>query len=453
MLGRSELRRRLSSFDATTFVVSDMVGTGIYFTTGWIALSIVTGPGILAAWLVGGIFALLGALCYAELSTMFPKAGGEYNYLREAYSPLFGFLSGWTSMFIGFSAPIAIAALGFTAFLSFFWPALSTENIIFSRLGITLTNASMFALATIATLMLFHFLGRGTDRRTQIFLTIIKVAAIVMLIIAAILSGKGNISNLTSVASKGSFTLTVFIAAIVPITFSYSGWNASTYIAGEVQNPRRNLPLSLLVGTLTVVFIYLVINVVYLYALPLDEMRGVGPIAEKALIVLLGARGSVFVSVVIALSILGAMNSMLFIGPRVLYQMSIDGVFFKFASKVDPRTDVPTGSILSIGSIAMVTVLLGDLRSLLEFAGFVLIIFNFLAVLGVIVLRYKMPGIDRPYRAWGYPITPVVFCLFSLYLMYASFVFNLASSVAGVIVVGLGVPFYFAFTRRSSSSV
>ena len=453
MLGRNELRRRLTSFDATTFVVSDMVGTGIYFTTGWIALSIVTGPGILAAWLAGGILALLGALCYAELSTMFPKAGGEYNYLREAYSPIFGFLSGWTSMFIGFSAPIAIGALGFTAFLSFFWPALSTENVIFIRLGITLTNATLFALATIAALILFHFIGRGTDRRMQIFLTIIKIAAIAMLIIAAILSGKGNIGNITSVASKGTFTLTAFIAAIVPITFSYSGWNASTYIAGEIRNPKRNLPLSLLVGTLTVTFIYLVINVVYLYARPLDEISGVGPIAEKALIALLGVRGGAFISVVIALSILGAMNSMLFIGPRVLYQMSIDGVFFKFASRVDPKTSVPSGSILSIGCIAMVTVLLGDLRSLLEFAGFVLIIFNFLAVLGVIVLRYKMPSINRPYRAWGYPITPAVFCLFSLYLMYASFVFNLYSSVAGVIVVALGVPFYFAFKHHRFSSV
>jgi len=169
MYGRHKLKRRLSGFDATTVVVSDMVGTGIFFTTGWIALNIITGPGIIAAWLTGGILALFGALSYAELSTTFPRSGGEYNYLREAYGPLFGFLSGWTSLFIGFSAPIAIGALGFTAYLSFFWPSLSAENVIFSGLGITLTNASAFALATIITLMFFHFLGRGTDRRVQVF--------------------------------------------------------------------------------------------------------------------------------------------------------------------------------------------------------------------------------------------------------------------------------------------
>ncbi|MDA2919142.1 amino acid permease [Desulfobacterota bacterium AH_259_B03_O07] len=447
------MKRRLSGFDATTVVVSDMVGTGIFFTTGWIALNIITGPGIIAAWLTGGILALFGALSYAELSTTFPRSGGEYNYLREAYGPLFGFLSGWTSLFIGFSAPIAIAALGFTAYLSFFWPSLSAENVIFSGLGITLTNASAFALATIITLMFFHFLGRGTDRRVQVFLTVIKIVAIVALILAAVISGKGNTANITSASSEGSFSLTAFVSSIVLITFSYSGWNASTYIAGEIKNPRRNLPLSLLVGTITVAFIYIVINVVYLYALPVDEIKGVGPIAEKAVTTLLGVEGSPYINAVIALSIIGALNTLLFIGPRVLYAMSVDGVFFQFASKVDPRTGIPSGSILSIGSIAAIMVVLGDLRTLLEFAGFVLVVFNFLAVLSVFVLRYKTPNIDRPYRAWGYPVTPAFFCIFSLYLMYASFVFNLHSTMAGIIVVCLGIPFYFFLARRSRSTV
>ena len=431
-----------------TIVVSDMIGSGIFFTTGFVIFSIAWGPGVLGAWVVGGMLAMLGALSYGEMAAAYPKAGGEYNYLREAYGPLFGFLSGWTSLFIGFSAPIAIGALAFVKYLGFFVPGLGEKNILFTLPGITVTPGLILALCVILILACFHFLGRGTDKRFQVVLTILKIAAIVGLILVAAFSGGGKVANIAAAAPDYKFSMLLFAAGIVPITFCYSGWNAAAYIAGEIKNPGRNLPLAMLGGTLIVTLIYLAINLVYLYALPVTELKGVGRVAEKTVTSLLGQAGGAAISAVIALSVVGAINAMMFIAPRVFYAMARDGLFFEFAAQVDPNTSVPRKSIMALTAVALVMVLFGTLRDLLQAAGFVLVVFSFLAVAAVFVLRVKQPNIERPYKAWGYPITPAIFCAFSIYLMYASFVFRIKSTIAGIIIVLLGVPVYFWFRNR-----
>jgi APA family basic amino acid/polyamine antiporter len=436
------LPRRLSAFDATTLVISNMIGTGIFFTTGWVAASVPSGPGILAAWLVGGVFSMCGALSYAELGAAFPRAGGEYVYLREAYGPLLGFLSGWTSLFIGFAAPVAIGMLGFSAYLAALHPALGSDRVLLAVPGVRLTGASVLALAVLAALVGAQFLGRGADRRVHVAVTVAKLVAIAALIAVALASGGGRWTHLASAATDASWTATAFVAAIVPITFSYSGWNAAAYVAEEMEAPERNLPLALVAGTGIVTAVYLVLNAVYLYALPAGALAGVDAVAAKAVGALLGARGGALVSAVIALSILGAANAMLLVGARVLYAMAQDGVFFRFAGRVDPRTGIPGGGVLGIAGVAAAMVLLGDLRSLLEFAGFTLVVFGLLAVTSVFVLRRTRPDLPRPYRVWGYPVVPAVFVALSLYLVYASFVFNLRATAAGVGLVALGVPAY-----------
>ena len=442
------LERRLSSFDAGTIVVSDMIGSGIFFTTGYVLFNVGSGWEVLAAWAAGGLFALFGALSYAELAVAFPRAGGEYNYLKEAYGPLMGFLSGWTSLFVGFSAPIAIGALAFSKYLQVLFPVLAVENLLSGLPLPGVSSGTLIALFLVAALLSFHFLGKGADQRVQVVLTVLKTLAIVALVIAALASGHADFSLLSSRIDGPSKTMLAFAAGVVPITFSYSGWNAAAYIAGEVKNPVRDLPRALVGGTLLVTLIYLLVNVVYLSALPVGAIKGVGPVAEKTMTALMGSRGGLFVSGVICLSIVGAINAMLFIGPRVLYAMSRDNLFLPFAASVNERTGVPQKSLLALSGIAAVMIFLADLRELLEFAGFVLVVFSFLAVSTVLVLRRTRPELERPYRVWGYPATPLLFSAFSLYLMYSAFFFNLKSTLAGIAVVLAGVPAYLLVTRR-----
>ena len=446
-MSQDSLQRRLSSFDAGTVVVSDMIGTGIFFTTGIVLYSVGSGWEVLLAWVAGGVFALFGALSYAELAVAFPRAGGEYNYLKEAYGPLMGFLSGWTSLFVGFSAPIAIGALAFSKFLQILFPALASKNILAGVPGLTLPSDPVIGLIVLSVLVSFHFAGRGTDKRVQVALTLIKTVAILALMAAALASGKADLTLLSSRLDGPSQTMLAFAAGVVPITFSYSGWNAAAYIAGEVKDPARDLPRALVGGTLVVTAIYLLVNVVYLSALPVQSLKGVDEVAEKTMTALLGSQGGLFVSAVICLSTVGAINAMLFIGPRVLYAMSRDNLFLPFAGSVHETTGVPRKSLLALAGIATAMILLADLRELLHFAGFVLIAFSFLAVSTVLVLRFKQPELKRPYRVWGYPATPLLFSAFSLYLMYSSFFFNLKSTLAGLGVVLAGVPTYFLLTR------
>ena len=448
-MSTDNLKRRLSGFDATTFVVSDMVGSGIFFTTGIIAFHIGAAPELLFAWVLGGMLALLGALSYAELAAAFPRAGGEYNYLSEAYHPLLGFLSGWTSWVIGFAAPIAIGGLVGSEFVAAYIGKEFAETNLSPIPFVTLNGKTMIGVAVIVFMVVIQIVRAGSDRITQLFLTAVKILAIGGVIAAAFASGGGSLANLSSALAPEATENGSFWVGMVIIMFSYSGWNASSYIAGEIKDPGRNLPLSLIAGTLIVTLLYFIINVVYLYALPMDKVQGTYAIAQTALGVLLGETGGSIASAVITISIFGAIYTMLFIGPRVLYAMSRDGVFFQFAGKVDPNSGVPVGSILSIAAFAIIMVLLADLRELLEAAGFVLVTFNVLAVLAVFVLRVRRPELERPYKLpTPLLVLPAIFCAFGLWMMYSSFTYKIESTMAGLLIVLLGVPGYFFFKRK-----
>lgn len=447
----SELKRRLGLWDAAGVVFSNMVGSGIFFTTGWVIASAPSAALVLLAWALGGGLALLGALSYAELACAFPRSGGEYHYLRAAFGPLLGFLSGWTSLFIGFATPCAIAALGFVAYLGQVWPGLQNERVLVALPWGPIRVDTLLALAVIGALTAMHFVGRGTDRRVQLLLSAIKLVAMGLLIALLLGSGQLQLPTLTF-ASARSTSLTGFFAAMVPIAFAYSGWNAATYIAGELRDPVRDLPRALVRGTLAVTALYLVINLLYLAAAPLSALNGVAAVAQVATEAALGKTGASVLSVVIALCLLGALNSMLFVGPRVLHAMALDGVFFAQASRCHKETGAPTVAVAMQSATAAMVVLLGDLRSLLEFAGFVLVLLGFLGVASVMVLRVRQPELRRPIRVPGYPLTPLLFCAFSLYLMYASFIFNLRATLLGLFVVGLGVPAYALFNRYRPSA-
>jgi len=442
-----KLDRRLSGVDATMVVISDMIGSGIFFTTGFVALNIPDGEWILVAWLFGGLLALLGAISYAEMAAMLPEAGGEYVYLRKALGPLAGFLSGWASLFIGFSAPIAIGGLGFSTYMEAFLPGFASTKLLEVQ-GFSLLSGNAIAALVIVVLALIHLAGRSTDKRVQLVLTLVKLLAFGGFIVAGFAALKSP-GLLTESVPASALTLTGFFAGVVPITFSYSGWNASSYLAGEIKNPGKNLPFSLIAGTIIVTIIYLLMNTIYVQALPIEKLRGLGPVATEAVKVLWGDAGSQWISGVIAVSILGALFSLLFIGPRVIYAMARHSLLPALAGRV--RREVPAGAIVFLAVIAIVLVLAGNLRDLLQFAGFILVLFSFLAVLSVIILRFRFPDLERPYRVWLYPLPPVLFCAFSIYLMYASFIFKPNATLAGLFLVALGIPYYFWKSRREAA--
>src|SRR5262245_213038 len=321
---------------AVSVVVSNVIGVGIFTTSGLLARDLGDARLLLGIWLAGGILALSGALCYAELGATFPRAGGEYAYLREAYGPLPSFLSGWASLFAGFSAPIAAASLGFTEYLSFYFPSLSLAGRPFGR-------GHVVAALVIIGLASLHYRKVRVGGSVHVGLTSFKVAVIVLFVLAGLLLGKGNPTHFAPTTTLASIpNLPSAIAAgMIFVMFSYSGWNAAAYVGGEIRNPERNLPRSLFGGTVLVVVLYLAMNALYIYAIPIGEMSGVIRIAELATLKLFGLNFAPFLNLVFMGTILGSISAMIIAGPRIYYAMAQDQVFPKAIARVHPRYGTP----------------------------------------------------------------------------------------------------------------
>jgi len=345
----SQIKRRIGLFTATAIVVANMIGTGIFTTSGIMAGNL-PGPGwVLFCWLFGGLIALAGALCYAELATRMPHEGGEYLYLRELYHPAVGFLTGWTSFFVGFSAPIAGSALAFVAYFSAgfsrFLPDLDPSHAVMAGKGI--------AVSIIVVFTCLHYLGVRAGARVQNVLTVIKVIILVGLTSAGMILGAGSWGHLTGRVAAPSGGL-AFGTAMMLVMFAYSGWNASAYIAGEVKDPRRTLPRSLVTGTVIVIVLYLAVNLFIIRSVPFEGLRGTIPVVETAAVGAFGEWMGAALSVMIGIALLSSLSAFLMIGPRVYFAMARDRLFFPFAAQVHPRSGVPGRSILMQGGLAAI---------------------------------------------------------------------------------------------------
>ena len=446
------LRRQLGLFDAVMLIVGNIIGIGIFVTTGEIAQSISSPGGILLIWLLGGLLALAGALSLAELAASLPYSGGDYIYLREAYGSLTGFLSGWSSFLVTFSGSIALLAVVFTAFLSFFFPALSEDRFLFSQdlLGFSfrLSAAQCFSILTVLLLSSIHYIGVAMGAFLQNILTVLKIGALAAIILLGVFLGKGSMSHFSPFFDLGKMTnLSQFGFAFIPVIFTYAGWNAVTYMAGEVREPERNLPAALLWATLLVIPLYLAINAVYFYAVPVGEMHGAIRVSELATTALFGRQTSAWITAIITVSVLGALNVTIMIGPRVYFAMAHDGLFFQSLTRVHARFHTPSNAIVLQAVWSSLLILTGTFGFLLNYVSFVITIFSTLAVTAVLALRIKRPELRRPYRVWGYPTMPILFILANLGIALATLWEKPVDALWGVGIVGLGIPAYLFWQK------
>ena len=445
------LERKLGPVDGAAIVVSNVIGGGIFIVPSFVAALAPSPWSMLGVWLVGGALALAGALAYAELAALRPKAGGEYVYLRAAFGPLAGFLTGWTSFVAGFSGAIAASAVGMAGILGRFIPAAADTTPLFSIelpfVSLTLSPQSAVALAAIAGLSAIHSAGLGPGRVVQNLLAGAKVSVLACVVALGFAVGRGSTANFAA----GEPTMAAnWLFALIPVMFSYSGWNAAAYLSEEVRNPGRNLPRALLWGTAVVVLIYLLLNMVYVYAMPVEEFRTeavrVGDVAVERLFgPAAGAAWAAASIVMIAASI----SAMVLAGPRVYYAMARDGLFFGVAARVHPKFRTPTAAIAAQAAWSGLLVLTGTFSQLVEYTGFAIVLFAGIAVIAVFVLRRKHPSETRPFRAWGYPVAPSFFAAASLLIVANAIRENPATSIAGLLVIGSGVPLYaWMLSRR-----
>ena len=444
-MAKTQLERKLTLFPLTNIVIANMIGAGIFTTSGLLMKDLQNPMIMLVLWLVGGVIALCGALVYGELGAAIPDAGGEYAFLSRLYHPVAGFLSGWISFIVGFSAPIAASAIGFSAYLFLAFPQLS--NLAETTSIGEIWFQRIVAIVIIAMFTVIHRRGIQLGAQIQNGLTILKVTLIIGLIVIGFTAGHGSWHHL----SEGKifvFHLDHFKTiglSLMWIMFAYSGWNAATYIGSEIKTPERNLPLSLLVGTVLVMLLYFFLNLFYVFAVDPESMQGVISISGLAATRALGQAMGSLISIMIAFALFSSLSAFLILGPRVYFAMARDGVFFKTLGSIHPRSHAPSRAILLQGTIAAIMVLTGSFDQILTYMGFALGIFPLFTVLGVFKLRWTGKSV---FKLPGYPITPVLYlCTGTLILILAYFERPLESSLAvGTVLAGL--PIYLIFRYR-----
>ena len=429
-------RRTVGFFTACGIVIANIIGTGVFTSLGFQVADIHSGFALLMLWIVGGIAALCGALCYGELSAALPRSGGEYHFLSEIYHPALGFMAGFISATVGFAAPIALAAM---AFGKYFHGVFNFGSPI------------LLSFVTVWIVALFHFGNLRLGSTFQNVWTLVKLLLIAALIGAGLLiEEKQPITFLPHAADTMAIFSGAFAVALVYVMYSYSGWNASSYIIGEVKNPERNVPRSLLVGTTIVTAAYVLLNAVFLATAPQDEMRGqleVGLIAGKHIF---GENGGRIVGAVICLGLISAISSMTWIGPRVTMSMGEDHWLLRFLGRKNAE-GVPANAVLVQLLIVNLLLLTRSFELVVIYIQFALLLCSLLTVIGVVVLRMARPEIARPYRVWLYPIPPIVFAAITVWMMVYLLRSKTTESIAGLGTAIAGFLLYFCARRRVSA--
>ncbi len=424
----------VSMLTATAIVVADMIGVGVFTSLGFQVQGIPSGFSLLLLWVVGGGVALCGVFCYGELAAMFPRSSGEYNFLREAYHPAVGTLAGWLSATVGFAAPVALAAMAFGQYGKAILPD---------------APPLLLGLGLVWIVSLVGLLGIQHSSRFQMIWTVLKVGLILAFLIAGFaLATPQPISFSPSAADTSNIFSAAFAISLVFVMYSYSGWNAATYITGEMDDPQRSVPRSLLFGTLIVIFLYVALNALFLYSTPVSQLAGQLDVAVVAGKHIFGDIGGRIVGGLICLGLVSSVSAMMWIGPRVTTTMGEDIQMLRIFAR---RTagGVPAIAILFQTIVATLMLLTQSFEAVLEFIQFSLLTCSFLAVLGVIKLRITRPDLPRPYRAWGYPITPLIFLAVTGFMMYYLLTERPLQSFIGVLMMASGLALYFLSQTRA----
>jgi basic amino acid/polyamine antiporter, APA family len=447
------LVKGLGLFDSTTIVMGSMIGSGIFIVSADIARQ-VRAPGLLlATWVATALLTMVAALSYGELAAAMPRAGGQYIYLREAHGPLFGFLFGWTMFLVIQTGTIAAVAVAFAKFTGVFFPSISESN----KLAPFVSTQQLLAIAVILILTAVNTRGVRTGAVVQNIFTVAKVGSLLGLIVLGIIAG----SNPQAVARNfsGGFwgetgwswtAIRLVGVAMVGALFSSDAWNNVTFTAGEVKNPKRNLPLSLALGVGVVSLLYLGCNLVYLSTLPLEAVQSAPSdrVATAVMSRLFGSAGTGLMAAAIMISTFGCINGLVLAGARVYYAMALDGLFFRRAANLDPKHHAPVFSLALQCAWACLLTLTGRYGDLLDYVIFAVLLFYILTIAGLFVLRRTRPDMERPYRAVGYPVLPALYILGASVIEILLLIYKPSYTWPGLIIVLLGVPVYFLWRRK-----
>ncbi len=430
----ADLPRQLGLLDSISIVIGTTIGVGIFLVPGLIARELPSAGLILATWAITGVISFFGALAYAELGAMMPDSGGQYVYLREAYGRLAAFVSGLAAFFIIQSGSIAAVSAGFGIYLSYLvpgWPAVRTWSPV----------------AIIALFTFINYRGVRAGAWTQNLFTLLKLAGLTMLIGTALLSREPSHFQWSSAGAAPS--LHNVVIAMLGCFVALDGWQYIAFVAGEVREPKRNIPLSLAVGCGAVVLLYLLANVAYLRTLPLTAIAGAERVAALTMERTLGPIGAALISLTIVLSSAGAANGVILTSPRIYFAQARDGLFFQSMARIHPRFQVPSFSILVQGVWAAILVLSGSYETLVSYALFAMWLFHGMTVFAVILLRRRYPDRPRPYRMWGYPLSPLLFSLFAGWFVFNTFLTRPGPSLTGTLIIASGIPLYYLWRVRS----
>lgn len=456
--GSSQLLRKMNLLDSTFLVIGAIIGSGIFMTTGFIAEYLPSPLMILIVWLLGGFFAMSGALAFAELGAMYPRAGGQYIYLREAYGPWAGFLFGWGFFWVIECGGVAALAVGFAEYFGYFVPALSTKTYLLKLhlLGFdySLSAGQLIAAASILFLSAINYIGIKSGIVVQNIFTFLRIAAVAVFIVLGLTIGSkaGVVSFEGLMTGDMSFSIKFFGLALIAVLWTYDGWYSVNCAAGEIKNPGKNIPRSLILGTVSVTLIYFLMNIVYVSALPIERMKGVARIGELASTQLFGPTATFFISATIMISIFGCLSASILYGPRVFLAMAQDRCFFKSMRYIHPRYRVPTKAIVWQGIWSSLLCLSGTYQDLFEYVVFALVIFWAATGLAVIILRSKQPETPRPYKAWGYPVLPILFVLINLGVFLNTIWAQPRKSLIGLIILVAGIPAFLYWQSKESGT-
>jgi len=451
----SELSRDLGLLSATSIIIGGIIGSGIFGSPAGIAQQ-VGSPGLfMMVWVVGGILAFCGAVCFAELGSLLPRTGGQLIYLREVYPPILAFSYGWTETFLIQGASASAIAYIFSTYFGYLAPVISTENVLFSLAGFDMTTHHALMISILMFLGGVNYFGVRFGGLIANIFTIAKVIALLGLVVVVIFVG-GNWGNFTPLfpENPSSGLISAFGAAMIGAMFAYNGWNNANMVTGEIRDPQRMLPRAIFIGLTVTLVVYMSINWSYLYVLSIDEIANSPRVAADVAERIMGPIGGTLISIAVMISTFGTMNNAPLAPPRICYAMAKEKLFFESITYVHPKYNTPSRAIILLTIAGVVWTFLGDFQNIIDAFAWSMYTYYILAIIGLFILRRKYPDVPRPVKAWGYPVTPILFIVISTYYVCSVLYEKPWESLPGLlfVVAGLGVYGIYLWTRRSKTA-
>ncbi len=447
----AQLDRAIGVWGATLFVIGAVIGSGIFLTTGIMLQELPSTSLVLAAWVAGGLLAMAGGLTYAEMGSMYPRSGGLYVFLSEAYGPVWGFLFGWACLLVILTGSVATVAIGFAEYFSYFFPALGTDRVVASLPlpwgAWSISAGQLVAAASVVVITAINYVGVRSGNLTNSVVTAAKIGGLVAIPILALVYHRVDPVLVPIVPPSSARPLASFGVIMIAVMWTYEGWYYVAFAAGEIKNAARTVPRALIMGTLALTAIYVSVNLAYVLSLTVEEMTGVTRIAEKAVTTLVGPVGAALVAGSVVISTFGCNVAGVIASSRVCFAMAADRRFFPSSARVHPVHRTPHVALLVTGIWSVFLTLTGGYETLFTYVTFASVLFGTLGGIAIFVLRAKKPDVPRPYRALGYPVIPALYVLGSFALTWNTLMERPGASLAGLGLVALGLPFYWHWSR------